>query len=380
MKFLSFRILLLCMVLPPVLYVSTLILLERHAQSVYEEKIQQIYIGDTQPLLEGEIRLREAIEKNIQGYLQKRRLIRWGLNIRVTVASEGGILLYPSLTQISDPITEDRHRIAAENFQLMNEDLIVEVDSEIPHNTPLSNLILGLYVFFSLMLLYFYHRLGLKRIQMADLERQQEFQRLQDQESSHRRRLDDLALERESLGENLEGIKKALLEEREKASKSENGMIEEIIRLEERLQQNLDRQQEKEAEIDSLKEQLDLYEAGKLRTGKQKAKDEEIFRKRFQALYKNVTLHQRAITGFSELPEDLKIRAEELIHLLNDDSGKVTIKRKVFGKKNRETVLEVLFSYKGRLYFRKTEDGRIEILTIGTKNTQNKDLEFINNL
>jgi len=39
-----------------------------------------------------------------------------------------------------------------------------------------------------------------------------------------------------------------------------------------------------------------------------------------------------------------------------------------------------VFAYKGRLYFSKTKENRIEILMIGDKNSQNKDLEFINNL
>lgn len=58
----------------------------------------------------------------------------------------------------------------------------------------------------------------------------------------------------------------------------------------------------------------------------------------------------------------------------------MTIKRKVFSKKSRETVLEVLFAYRGRLYFRTSRDQHVEILTIGTKNTQLKDLEFIDRL
>ena len=44
------------------------------------------------------------------------------------------------------------------------------------------------------------------------------------------------------------------------------------------------------------------------------------------------------------------------------------------------TVQEVIFSYKGRLYFRKVKDSKIEVLAIGTKNTQARDLEFLDNL
>lgn len=43
-------------------------------------------------------------------------------------------------------------------------------------------------------------------------------------------------------------------------------------------------------------------------------------------------------------------------------------------------MLEVLFGYKGRLYFRRNNSEKPEVLVIGTKNTQVKDLEFLNKL
>jgi len=58
----------------------------------------------------------------------------------------------------------------------------------------------------------------------------------------------------------------------------------------------------------------------------------------------------------------------------------VQIKRKVFSKRGRDTVLEVIFAYKGRLYFRQSKNKGVEILSIGTKNTQGKDLEFLDAL
>ena len=74
------------------------------------------------------------------------------------------------------------------------------------------------------------------------------------------------------------------------------------------------------------------------------------------------------------------MKAEEVIHQLNANPDLVPIKRKVFGKKNRQTVLEVVFAYKGRLYFRKGQDRRVEVLAVGTKNTQERELEFLANL
>ena len=49
----------------------------------------------------------------------------------------------------------------------------------------------------------------------------------------------------------------------------------------------------------------------------------------------------------------------------------------MFGGKGQKTVLEVLFGYKGRLYFRNSKESGIEVLAIGTKNTQARELEFL---
>jgi hypothetical protein len=76
----------------------------------------------------------------------------------------------------------------------------------------------------------------------------------------------------------------------------------------------------------------------------------------------------------------MKLKCEEIVYLLNSDPDKVIIKRKVFGKKNRETVFEVIFAYNGRLYFRKLKEGSIEVLAVGTKNTQERELEFLDKL
>ena len=100
-------------------------------------------------------------------------------------------------------------------------------------------------------------------------------------------------------------------------------------------------------------------------------------KKRFNTLYKNIIIHDRAVSGFVDLNDDFKIKAEEIIHQLNNDPGLVTVKRKVFGGKGHETVLEAVFAYKGRLYFRNNRDKRVEVLAIGTKNTQARELEFL---
>jgi hypothetical protein len=76
----------------------------------------------------------------------------------------------------------------------------------------------------------------------------------------------------------------------------------------------------------------------------------------------------------------MKIKAEEVIHQLNNNASLVSIKRKVFRKKKGDTILEVSFAYMGRLYFSKTKDNKIKVHSIGTKKTQSKDLDFMDNI
>ena len=80
------------------------------------------------------------------------------------------------------------------------------------------------------------------------------------------------------------------------------------------------------------------------------------------------------------MDDEMALKAEELIHQLNADDSLVTVKRKVFSKKGKATVFEAVFAYKGRLYFRKSPQNSVEILVIGTKKSQNKDLAYLDTI
>ncbi|MDZ7581586.1 MAG: hypothetical protein U5R30_13485 [Deltaproteobacteria bacterium] len=57
------------------------------------------------------------------------------------------------------------------------------------------------------------------------------------------------------------------------------------------------------------------------------------------------------------------------------------VKRKVFiGKRDQKSIKEVIFGYRGRLYFRKTQAGVVEVLAIGDKNTQSRELTYLSKL
>jgi len=377
MKFVSFKVIILCILLPPVFYIFTVQSLERHFKSQYSEEIEGIYTGDTAPLFDGSITLKDAINNNIDRYLTGKASLSWGIATKVTVTTKRGTILYPAVfvNEEDSLLQSDPMQVAADNYNLMNEGLLVSVDLKLEHNTKLSNSILAFYIFLSVLVLYFYYRAGLDKARHEDMEQRSEIERLLKIEKEHLDNLLGLEQDREKLTSEIVKIKKWLEDEKIKASKNEDEMIKEIVTLEEELDHNLALQIESEEEIGALKEKIERFERRKRRK-----KGDSTVRKRFKTLYKNIMLNDRAVSGYIDLEDDLKIKSEEIIHKLNEDPKVVPIKRKVFGKKSRQTVQEVIFAYKGRLYFRKTKGKRIEVLAIGTKNTQARDLEYLNNL
>jgi len=382
MRFFSFKILFICILLPPVLYFLSLQFLERHLKTMYSGEIEDIYIGDTPSLLDGSIRLKDAVSENIASYLQGKPLTKMGVTPEITVITKQGSMLYPPVFEADEEaiLPPDQTQIAARNYELMmNEGLVLKVDLKLHHDTLLSMSMLGIYVFLFLSVLYFYYRRGIRKARQSELEKNSEIERLQELEKTYNAKLENLAEDRRKLSTDAEKIRKLLSTEKAKASKNEDEMIEEIVSLEKKLEENLQLQTEQGGEIETLKEELRRIGKGSVRK-EPKFKARELDAKRFRVLYKNLSVTDRAISGLMGLSDELKIKAEEVIHQLNENHDLVTIKRKVFGKKSRQTVLEVIFGYKGRLYFKKIKDGRVEILAVGSKNSQTKDLEYLDNL
>jgi hypothetical protein len=379
MRFFSFKILLFCILLPPVLYTSTVSFLEGHLKNLYKSEIEELYIGDLQPLLDGGARLRDVINRNIDQYLQTRRLLRRGIEAVVTVMTKSGKLLYPMIpeSEYDASLTSNPAQVAAENYAMVSEGLVVKVDTKFKHFKLVSNLILACCILVSVLVLYFHYRSAMRKIMDADRERVSEIDRLREMERINTERFEGLTRERKRLKSEFETLKETLEDEKKRADRNEDELFEEIESLEEKINQNLALQNSQRIEILELKEQIKQYEQGRLKTDRQKEKTTNAVAKRFNTLYKNLGFHKRAISGYVELNEDLKRKAEEMIHQLNEDPARVRIKRKVFGGKGHQTVLEVLFGYKGRLYFRNTTEKRIEVLAIGTKNTQARELEFL---
>ena len=61
---------------------------------------------------------------------------------------------------------------------------------------------------------------------------------------------------------------------------------------------------------------------------------------------------------------------------LNDRDENLPIRRKVGGLE-RGNVFELGFGAKGRIYYGHAEGGRMRIILVGAKNTQDKDLAYL---
>jgi len=381
MKYFPFKVLVLCILLPPVAYILTIQLLEQQLERTVEKEIRKIYLGETEPLFSGTVSVQQAVTRNIDRYLARKKPSAWGVRVQVTVATRQGNIIYPLGFETDEEVTAaSLVKTAAENYQILDQGLVLSVDLTIEHARLLSGLVLGVFIAAALLVFFGFYRVGVRRARADEHRRLQEVQRLENLQKDYQTRLSVLNREQETLSSELEQVKEHFAGAQKQASINEDEMIEEIDRLEKKLTANLDRQEEQRAVIDELKAEIQQFESGKRKVRREKVKEAAVFEKRFNTLYKKSMVHPKAVDGFTDLTAELQLKAEEIIHQLNEDPALVPVKRKVFGKKNRETVFEVIFAYKGRLYYRLLPDKRVEVLSIGTKHTQSKDLAFLNNL
>ena len=136
MKYFPFKILILCILMPPVLYITSVQVLEKKLHSLYSDEIEEIYIGDTRPLFEGSITIAQAITRNIDNYLQSKALLSWGVKASVTVTTPANTIVYPdAFSQEETPGTSiPSLRIAKENYAALNEGFTVVVDIQVARN------------------------------------------------------------------------------------------------------------------------------------------------------------------------------------------------------------------------------------------------------
>jgi hypothetical protein len=381
MKNFPFKILFLCIFIPPVFYIFSLNGLEIYLQKKTEAKISQIIIKNDNELYEGRCSVKDEINRNISEYLKEKAILyRLGINTDIIVKTKSNRVLYPAqlsedkneYQQSGTGVTQNYMDLAAQNYSVLKDRLVILIDVRVRQNSWLSNSILVFYIAVALLILRIFILKGIK----YNEEKEKEQSRIITEMSERLFSYEDEIL---NIKEKERGYSDSIAElNREKANLSSDidGLLEEMERLESGLKAQREIRETREREIDTLKKEIeDINLKGE--KPKKKTRKQEIIDKRFRVLYKNLTFTEKAIEGFVDLSDELQLKAEEVIHRINEDDSGINIRRKVFSKGGKINVLEVDFAYSGRIYYQKETKSKSTIIAIGTKATQTQDLGFL---
>ena len=196
MKYLPLKIIILCIIFPPVFHFGAVQYLERYLTNVYELEIEDIYTGDTRMLFDGNIRLKDAVNNNIDNYLQSRALVPWGVKPNVIVTTLKGAIIYPSLEEEDSLLPPTKKQIASENYKLMKEGMKVQVDVSLERSSFLVISIFSFFLLISILILSYYYRVGAMKAQMEYSHKEEEINRLIELEKKNKERLSALGSER----------------------------------------------------------------------------------------------------------------------------------------------------------------------------------------
>jgi len=386
MKNFPFKILFLCIFLPPVCYVLTLDGLERYLGKGETERVQELMVQDQQALYEGRHTIKEDINRNIGRYLTRDFKHKIGIKTEVLVKTRDDRILYPSQTKLdtTSPFQEERGfaetgleslrytEVASENYRILNEGLVLDVNLQIGQNTWLSNSILIVYIFLSLVVLQAFVRRGRRQTEKEEEEQKRLIRNLSELVNQAEEKLKEVTTRESEYVERVSALRK----DKDELARDVDGLLEELESQEAGLRDQKRIKEEMAGQVAQLKEDLDRLAQQSRKIKKTVAAT----RKRFGVLYRNLLFTDRALEGFLSLTDEFQLRAEETIHKLNDDESAITVKRKVFGKGGKMDFLEVTFAYSGRLYYQKDSQARKMIVAIGTKNTQEKDLAYLGSI
>ena len=90
-------------------------------------------------------------------------------------------ILYPDIigNENLSSLPPDPMQIATDNYALLNEGLVVRVETRFEHNRLLSNSILGFYIFLSALIFYLHYKAAVRKAALEERETRLEMDRLQ---------------------------------------------------------------------------------------------------------------------------------------------------------------------------------------------------------
>lgn len=344
--------------------------------------------------MEGRISIEEEINRKINSFLASKHALRLGISVQIVVKTGTGRWLYPSFDQGYTNIldsdsypkegtersTADILKIAEKNWKIMQEGLRFGLTVKIPAETLLANSILAFYIIIFTFLLYRTYRKSAREAQLIEISNKQALKTANEKLIAAQQKLQDIAVREKGYQHEISSLKTELDLVSDRVRETEDDALTEIERLEKKLQESVSIKEYLELEVAHLKGELERIEFSQKAPERKQKKQVNGAMKRFKTLYKNLEIQQRAIEGFMDLESDLQLRAEELIHKMNLDCSKLPVKRKIFSKKGAAPAFECEFGYRGRVYWRPGQGTKTEILVIGTKNTQTRDLTYLENL
>lgn len=326
----------------------------------------------------------EQIQGRMDALLHGSPWIRLGVRVRPVVLGADGTLLYAGGGVL--PATQAEGRDGQKLLPAL-----ADVAVSVPHNTLAANGILVAYAAALVTLLYGYTRRWTRR----ELERLAEIQRGRDaslERAAHieeeldvvRSRLARLEPEKETEIRALEGERSELLarlsalearEEALRASSSKARELEDEHRaLEELLDEAVRDVERRDDEIRALQKQVK-------RAGRDRGRDADLLGRRLRTLYKNLEVDDRALDDLAALgDESLRLKAEEALKRLSDETDSAAVRRKVGGLPPQLSIFELGFAGKGRIYYTRGRSRRFRVLLVGAKNSQKTDLEYLSRL
>ena len=356
-------------------------LVAMHFRSALEEAVQ------LDPGAEGVAAL---IEERVKSLLRDSPWIRIG-GVRVdplVLGADGRTVLYAPGRA---PVPGDATRWTAHERTLLPAKVRVVVS--VPHNALVANGVLVLYAGLLLTLLFVYTRVLTRREEerlarvvatrdalanrAAQIEEElgavsERLARALPAKDSDTAEIQALRGERASLLARL-----GELEQHEAALRTENvqaaALQEEYQALEGLLDEALADLGRKDEEMRSLQKQA--------KQRAPRAREDEQLGRRLRTLYKNLEIDERALSDLVGLrDESLKLRAEENLKRLSDDSDNAAVRRKVGGLPPHLSIFELGFAGGGRMYYTKGRVRRFRVLAIGDKASQKRDLEYLSRL
>jgi hypothetical protein len=338
------------------------------------------------------------IQRNVRRLVQRSPWTRiGGVSVKVFVLGADGNSLYVPGRRPFPPVEADPLRDLQEAISMLP--ATAEVVVSVPHSALLATSILVLYGTVLMTGLFFYNRAAARRedailstavdardeaatrAQSIERELGQVRERLssvQPTERGEAEEIESLERERESLQRKLDAVTEREEELRAAAGRSLE-FAQEIQALEDLLGEAVDDLGSKENEIRSLQDRL--KRASKAAPTGGRARSSEQLGRRLRTLYRDLEIDDRAVNDMIALrDETMKLKAEEGLKRLADDTSNTAVRRKVGGLPAQVSIFEIGFAGKGRIYYTRGRQKRHRVVAIGAKNSQKTDLEYLSRL